>query len=188
MAALAMPVLAALVGLSVGGMPSILAGVFAAAMYLGATIATLVAGPLIARWGAIRVNQVGLGLCAAGLALGAVGILPGMLAGAFIIGLGYGPITPASSHLRVRSAPPARMSLVFSIKQTGVPLGGLLAGAIAPSLGLATLQPTGGGRLSRRRDLASCLPPSRSRCTAGWLATKLWARAFSGARSSTRSR
>lgn len=138
MAALAMPVLAALIGPAVGGMPSVLAGLFAAAMYLGATLATLVAGPLVVRWGAIRVSQAGLGLCAAGLALGAVGILPVMLAGAFVIGLRYGPITPASSHLLVRSAPPARMSLVFSIKQTGVPLGGLLAGAIAPGLGLAT--------------------------------------------------
>ena len=137
MAALTMPVLAALIGPSVGGAPSVLAGLFAGAMYLGATVSTLVGGPLVLRWGAIRVSQIGLVLCAAGLALGALGVLPVMALGAFVVGLGYGPITPASSHLLVKSAPPAQMSLVFSIKQTGVPLGGLLAGAVAPGLGLA---------------------------------------------------
>jgi predicted MFS family arabinose efflux permease len=54
--------------------------------------------------------------------------------GALLIGLGYGPITPASSHLLARSTPPHQMSLVFSIKQTGVPLGAMLAGAIVPQL------------------------------------------------------
>jgi predicted MFS family arabinose efflux permease len=54
--------------------------------------------------------------------------------GAVLIGLGYGPITPASSHLLTRTTPAHRMSLVFSIKQTGVPLGVAMAGGIAPSL------------------------------------------------------
>jgi predicted MFS family arabinose efflux permease len=48
--------------------------------------------------------------------------------------LGYGPVTPASSHLLIKTTPPQRMSLVFSIKQTGVPVGGMLAGLIVPSL------------------------------------------------------
>ncbi|WP_417276298.1 hypothetical protein [Castellaniella sp.] len=46
-----------------------------------------------------------------------------MTVGALLIGLGYGPITPAH-----------RMSFVFSIKQTGVPLGGVLAGLVVPGL------------------------------------------------------
>jgi MFS family permease len=59
-----------------------------------------------------------------------------ILAGALLVGFGYGPITPASSHLLARTTPAHRMSLVFSVKQTGVPLGGALAGAIVPSLQL----------------------------------------------------
>jgi MFS family permease len=51
-----------------------------------------------------------------------------------LIGLGYGPITPASSHLLARTTAPNRMALVFSLKQTGVPLGSMLAGAIVPPL------------------------------------------------------
>jgi len=53
-----------------------------------------------------------------------------------VIGLGYGPITPASSHVLVRTTPPARMALTFSIKQTGVPAGVALAGAALPGLAL----------------------------------------------------
>jgi MFS family permease len=59
-----------------------------------------------------------------------------MVLGAVLIGLGYGPITPASSHLLARTTPKHQMSLVFSIKQTGVPLGSMLAGAVVPPLAL----------------------------------------------------
>ena len=46
------------------------------------------------------------------------------------------PITPASCD--TDSATPAhRMSLVFSVKQTGVPAGGMLAGALVPGMALA---------------------------------------------------
>ena len=61
-----------------------------------------------------------------------------MVLGAVLIGLGYGPITPASSHLLARTTPQSQMSLVFSIKQTGVPLGSMLAGAMVPPLALLT--------------------------------------------------
>lgn len=54
--------------------------------------------------------------------------------GALLIGLGYGPITPSSSEMLVRTTPPERISLVFSIKQTGVPLGGAIAGLVVPSV------------------------------------------------------
>jgi MFS family permease len=69
-----------------------------------------------------------------GLALCAVPRVGAMALGAILVGFGYGPITPASSHLLARTTPVHRMSLVFSIKQTGVPLGGALAGAIVPGL------------------------------------------------------
>jgi MFS family permease len=53
---------------------------------------------------------------------------------AFLIGGGYGPITPASSHLLIQSTPPERRSFVFSVKQTGVPLGVALTGLIVPPM------------------------------------------------------
>jgi len=136
MAALTMPVLASLIGASMGISSTIVAGALAAVVYLGAMLGTLLAGAMVQRWGAVRTSQLGLVLCAAGLGLASAGWMSMAFMGAFVIGLGYGPITPASSHLLVRSTAPRHMSLVFSIKQTGVPLGGLLAGALAPALGL----------------------------------------------------
>jgi MFS family permease len=109
-------------------------GYYIAIAYLGSMLGSAAAGGWIARFGPIRVSQAALVLCLAGLALAATGIAPLMLAGAFVVGLGYGPTTPASSVILVRAAPPALFSLTFSIKQTGVPAGGVLAGAIVPAL------------------------------------------------------
>jgi nitrate/nitrite transporter NarK len=73
-------------------------------------------------------------LCGCGLAVAATGLLPAVLAGALLVGLGYGPSTPASSVILARAAPPGMVALTFSIKQTGVPLGTAIAGAAVPSL------------------------------------------------------
>ncbi len=116
------------------GVSAAYVGAYIAIAYVGAMAASLMAGSAVRRFGAIRASQAGLLLCAAGIALCAVESLPALAAGALLVGLGYGPITPASSHLLARSTPAHRMSFVFSIKQTGVPLGGVLAGAIVPSL------------------------------------------------------
>jgi MFS family permease len=133
MALLAVPVMAAVVALALG-VSATLIGVFVALAYIGAIASSLASGSAVARFGAIRVSQAGLLLCAAGLVLCALPSVWAMALGAFVIGLGYGPITPASSHLLALTTPAHRMSLVFSVKQTGVPLGGMLAGAIVPSL------------------------------------------------------
>ncbi|MEJ7932348.1 MFS transporter [Ramlibacter sp. AN1015] len=126
------PAVAESLGISAG-----YTGLYVAIVYLGAMLASLAGGGAVARFGAIRVSQGGLVLCALGLALCALPTAASIAVGAFLIGLGYGPITPASSHLLARGTPAHRLSLVFSIKQTGVPLGGALAGAVVPSLMLA---------------------------------------------------
>lgn len=133
MALLALPVMAPVVALALG-VSTTYTGLYVAVVYVGAMAASLAAGVAVARFGAIRVSQAGLLLCAAGLALCAVPSVPALALGALLIGLGYGPITPASSHLLALTTPAHRMSLVFSVKQTGVPLGGVLAGALVPSL------------------------------------------------------
>ncbi len=109
-------------------------GLYIALAYAGAMVASLASGAVVARWGSIRVSQAGLLLCALGIALSALPTVPAVAAGALLVGLGYGPVTPASSHLLARTTSAKRMSLVFSVKQTGVPLGGALAGAIVPGL------------------------------------------------------
>jgi MFS family permease len=133
MALLTLPVMAPVVAEAMKVSPA-LVGLYVSVTYAGAMVSALMGGAVVARLGAIRVSQWGLLLCAAGLLLCAVPWLPAMVLGAVLIGLGYGPITPASSHLLARTTPAHQMSLVFSIKQTGVPLGSMLAGAIVPPL------------------------------------------------------
>ena len=79
--------------------------------------------------------KVGLLTIAAGTAVPAMAFAALALA-PVIIGLGYGPITPASSHILARTAHPSRMALTFSIKQTGVPAVAAIAGAALPVLAL----------------------------------------------------
>lgn len=133
MALLTLPVMAPVIAKDLQVSPA-LVGVYVAITYAGAMVSSLMGGAAVKRSGAIRVSQVGLMLCALGLMLCAMPWLVATAVGAFCIGLGYGPITPASSHLLARTTPKHQMSLVFSLKQTGVPLGSLLAGAIVPTL------------------------------------------------------
>ena len=133
MALLTLPVMAPVVAEAMKVSPA-LVGLYVSVTYAGAMVSALMGGAIVARLGAIRVSQWGLFLCSVGLLLCAVPWLPAMVLGAVLIGLGYGPITPASSHLLARTTPAHQMSLVFSIKQTGVPLGSMLAGAIVPPL------------------------------------------------------
>jgi MFS family permease len=84
------------------------------------------------RFGPVRTLQFGALLGAAAMLAVASGSWPVMLLAACALGLGYGPSPPAGSDILGRYAPPGRRSLVFSIKQSGVPLGGVLAGLVLP--------------------------------------------------------
>jgi predicted MFS family arabinose efflux permease len=57
-----------------------------------------------------------------------------MALGALLVGIGYGPITPAGSDLLKRVTPSRLQPIVFSLKQTAVPAGGAIAGVLVPAL------------------------------------------------------
>lgn len=121
---------------ALGGVPRLSAagiGLYLVCAYGGAIVGSLSAGACVERWGAIRVSRYALKLSALGLLIAAWWPAAMPLA-AFLIGGGYGPITPASSHLLIQSTPPERRSFVFSVKQTGVPLGVALTGLIVPPM------------------------------------------------------
>lgn len=121
------------------GVPARWIGGYVGLVYFGAMCAILLCGAYLARHGPIRVSQACVALCAIGIALVALARPEGLAlvaAAAILLGLGYGPITPASSQILARTTPPSRMSLVFSIKQTGVPAGAALAGAVLPAIAL----------------------------------------------------
>jgi MFS family permease len=77
-------------------------------------------------------SQVALLLLAAGIALLTLGSPVLLILSAIIGGGGSAVSTPTSSHLLSRHSPPQYLPLVFSIKQTAVPAGLLLAGVLAP--------------------------------------------------------
>jgi MFS family permease len=54
--------------------------------------------------------------------------------GALVVGIGYGAVTPSSSTVLADQAPKNVRSLIFSIKQSGVPIGGAIAGTLVPFL------------------------------------------------------
>jgi len=93
-------------------------------------------GTFIIRYGAIRISQVGGLLMALGLVIvtfSNLGSWVGILAlslGAILISAGSTSATPASSEILARYAPPRIAPLIFSIKQTGVPAGIAVAGAL----------------------------------------------------------
>ena len=122
------PVMAPVAGPALG-FSAAAVGYYIAATYFGSMIGSAVAGGWVARFGPIRVSQAGLALCLAGLLLAASASPPLVMLGGFVVGLGYGPTTPASSVILVRAAPPGMFALTFSIKQTGVPAGAAITPA-----------------------------------------------------------
>lgn len=136
MAMIAPSVMAPVAALELGFSPQGI-GWFVALEYLFGMVSGLACGALISRFGQVRVCQISVGLAALGLAAGTGGALAAVFVSAGLIGSGYGLVNPVSSQILANAAPPRMMSLVFSIKQSGVPLGGALAGMLVPALVLA---------------------------------------------------
>jgi nitrate/nitrite transporter NarK len=127
------PLIAAAIVADLGIDPA-LVGVYVAIGAVAGFLTTMGCGGLIVRYGAMRMTQVGMVALAVGLALPASGWLPLFALGAFVGGLGQAISTPSSSHLLGRLSPPRLAPLVFSIKQTGVPAGLMVAGVVTPVL------------------------------------------------------
>jgi MFS family permease len=91
-------------------------------------------GSFIVRYGALRMSQVSLVLLGGGMAAAAAGGAFGFAASAVVGGGGAAVSTPTSSQLLGRVSPPRLAPLVFSIKQTAVPAGVLIAGFLGPAM------------------------------------------------------
>jgi len=115
-------------------MDAVWIGVYFGLIALSALVVQLGCGSFIVRYGALRVSQVALVMLGAGSALAALGTPLPLILSAVIGGGGSAVSTPASSHLLSRVSSPRYLPLVFSIKQTAVPAGLLLAGLLGPPL------------------------------------------------------
>jgi MFS family permease len=133
LAALSVPAIAPAVA-AAAGEPASMVGAYVSLVYVGSASAALISGSLVPVFGALRLSQLALIVCAVALALGLHATVPALALSAVALGLGYGPITPASSHILARSAPAERIALTFSVKQTGVPAGVALAGILVPAV------------------------------------------------------
>jgi len=134
--ALALAAVAPKAAAELGTSPALI-GYQVAIVYFGGLIAALLGGGLVRRLGATRISQIGLWLVAAGCVVSTLGALPAVAFGAWVIGLGYGVTNPAASHLLTRASIKRNMNLVFSLKQTGVPIGGVISGVLLPPITLA---------------------------------------------------
>jgi MFS family permease len=131
MAIMTVPVLAPQIAAEIGVKASQV-GLYSAIVFSGAITFASLAGSVVGLYGSVRTTQIALLLAVCGLTVSLTGWLPALLIGAFAAGMGYGVATPAASHLLARTIAPERRGLVFSIKQTGVPLGGFLLGLTVP--------------------------------------------------------
>lgn len=113
-------------------------GLYVSAAAFSALVFQLGCGSFILRYGAMRMSQVALVLLGLGMAIATVGPAVLFLVSGVIGGGAAAMSTPASSHLLGRYAPPRQAPLVFSIKQTAVPAGLLLAGLLGPWLTVVT--------------------------------------------------
>lgn len=134
--ALALAAVAPKTAAELGTSPALI-GYQVAIVYFGALLAALFGGALVRRLGAICLSQLGLALVALGCVLSTLGTLSAIAFGAWVIGLGYGATNPAASHLLTRAAIQKNMNLVFSLKQSGVPIGGVISGVLLPPITLA---------------------------------------------------
>ncbi len=129
MAAYSFPVVAPVIAEDLQ-VPGTLVGFFISTVYGVGIISALLSPRFIRRFGAVRVSQLVLVATLAMLVACSVGSVASVVLGAALLGLAYGATAPSSAHLLVPRTPPSVMNLVLSIRQIGVPLGGVLAGLI----------------------------------------------------------
>jgi MFS family permease len=84
--------------------------------------------------GPIKALIVAALIASAGAALVMSGAYGLMISGAILIGFAYATTTPAGSQILADNTPPEKRNRIFSLRQTGVPLGGVIAGVAGSAL------------------------------------------------------
>jgi predicted MFS family arabinose efflux permease len=102
-----------------------------------ALLAQMGCGSFIMRYGPLRMSQVALAMLAVGMICMTGDWKVFFFLSALIGGAGAAISTPTSSQLLGKMSPPRLAPLMFSIRQTGVPMGLLLGGAFGPTLALS---------------------------------------------------
>lgn len=119
------------------GVKAELIGTFSAIAYGIGMPAGLLTGAFADRFGALRICQLTMVFVFLGVAALALSTPVAALLAALLLGLSYGPVNPASTQILARVTTARLRPLIFSIKQTGMPAGAAIAGAVLPPLILA---------------------------------------------------
>jgi MFS family permease len=135
MSMMVLPAVAPLVAREFGVDPS-LVGYQISVVSVGLLISLVTVGNLSRKLGGCRTNQLGHTMVASGMLLMVLPSIWFLLPGSMVIGLGFGLLAPSASALLIRFAPPARRNFLFSLHQTSIPLGGMVAALGAPLVAL----------------------------------------------------
>jgi MFS family permease len=116
------------------GVNPVLIGYHVGLTFGAAALASVYGGIVVLRWGAARTTQVSMVSSVVGLGLLALPHVGFIALGSLFVGIGMGFASPAASFLLANHTAPERRNLFFAIKQTGVPLGGVVVALAAPVL------------------------------------------------------
>ena len=119
------------------GLPPEAIGWFAGLVWTAGLGASLVTGPLVSRWGPWTVTRLSLLACAFGVLAMASGHIWLFIPAALLIGIGQGLEAPPASQLLAHHVSGPRRPLYFSLKQTGVQVGAVMASLCMPALALS---------------------------------------------------
>ncbi|MBZ9870422.1 MFS transporter [Mesorhizobium sp. BR1-1-9] len=110
------------------------AGFYTTLNYIFIALGTLCSGVLIPLIGPLRLSFVCIFAGGFALILFGFASLPAIVTAVAFMGLCYGPLTPSSTQAIASQGPIANLTLFMSVRQTSVPIGGVLAGLVVPPL------------------------------------------------------
>jgi len=111
------------------GMPPEAYGWVGGALGLGSVWLYVANNAFTVALGPVRAWLVAALIAIAGSALTLIGLYPTILLGAVCLGFAYATATPAGAQILADHTPRAYRGSLFSVRQAGVPLGGVIAGA-----------------------------------------------------------
>jgi MFS family permease len=118
------------------GLSELAIALFSTACFAVGMAGALWGGALVARFGSLGVASACMVAVIVSMALGASGSLVALLLAGLMLGLAFGPETPASSALLGKLARPEQRSTIFSIRQTGNQIGAIIGSLTLPTLAL----------------------------------------------------
>ena len=100
--------------------------------YFAATICTLFSGGLTRSLGPMWCLAVAMSFVAVGSLVTTAWQLVGMFAGSITMGIGFGLIPASASQVLITVSERRNRALIFSIKQSGIPVGGMMSALTTP--------------------------------------------------------